>query len=265
MALSKRIQAPGSLCYLKYDPVFEQEKPFFIRFPVDDYPEAKQTNLAFDFYAVAIEDIRDQQDQFKFDVHGFELIHFESKLKHEDFNDFRENNNIYIKEIEEYFKNNMGFDFVEVCHLLCKIRRRNPQFPGAQFQEKHIQPIRAVHVDSSRAERVKQALASPTRAGIDPNKGRTQMFGCKADDIVDVDQVYPDAIGEGCNIYFNKNHKWFFVSGQMPHEALSLKQLDSRPDAADYCAHAAFPWKDVDTVKEMRESIEVRCVAWSPE
>lgn len=144
MALSKRIQAPGSLCYLKHDPIFEHEKPFFIRFPVDDYPEAKQTNLTFDFYDVTIEDIRGQEDQFKFDVHGFELINFESQLKHEDFNDFRENNDIYIKEIEAYFKNKMGFAFVEVYDLL--IRRRTPQFPGAQFQEKHIQPIRAVHV-----------------------------------------------------------------------------------------------------------------------
>ncbi|KAK3375562.1 hypothetical protein B0T24DRAFT_616494 [Lasiosphaeria ovina] len=137
---------------------------------------------------------------------------------------------------------------------LAKIRRRTPQFPATQFQDKHIQPIRAVHVDSSRAERVKQAVASLEKAGIDPSTGRTQMFGvwkplnrpvrhwplavcdhrsCSTKDIVDVDQVYPDAIGEGCNIYFNENHRWYFVGDQMPNEALLLKQVDSRSDAAD--------------------------------
>ena len=120
MALTKPIQAPGSLCYLKYDPVFEKEKPYFIRFPVDDYAGAKQTNLEFDFYDVTVEDIRGREDQFKLDVHGFELVKFNSSLKHEEFNDFRDNNNIYIREVEEHFKKTLGFDFVEVYDLLVR-------------------------------------------------------------------------------------------------------------------------------------------------
>jgi hypothetical protein len=122
MALVKPTQAPGSLCYLKYDPIFETEKPFFIRFPVDDYVGAKQTNLEFDFYDVSIEDIRGREDQFKFDIHGFELIEFNSSLKHDDFNDFRHNNNVYIQEIEDHFKKKMGFAFVEVYDLLVSTR-----------------------------------------------------------------------------------------------------------------------------------------------
>ncbi|KAB5551391.1 hypothetical protein GE09DRAFT_1223184 [Coniochaeta sp. 2T2.1] len=181
MSLARPYQAPGSLCYLKYDPIFEHEKPFSVRFP------------------------------------------FNSKLKHDDFNDFRDKQEVYTKEIEDFLKRKMGFAFVEVYDLL--IRRRTSQFPAAQFQEKHIQPIRAVHVGD-----VWKPLNGPVR---DWPLAVCDYRSCSTDDIVDVDQVYPDAIGEGCNIYFNPKHRWYFVSDQMPHEALLLKQMDSRSDAAD--------------------------------
>lgn len=284
MTLVKPYQKSGSLAYLEYDPIFKHEKPYFIRFPLDDLPEAKQTNLKFDYYDVSIEDIRGRESQFKLDDVGFELAEFHTVLKYDDFNDFRENSKIYFKEIEEFLKKKLGAQFVEVYD--CTIRRRTPDFPAAQFQEKHVQPIRAVHVDSSRAERVKQAILSLEKAGIDPTKGRTQMMGvwkplngpvrdwplavcdyhsCMPNEIVDVDQVYADSIGEGCNLYFSKDHRWYFASDQTPQEAWIIKQLDSDPKAADYCAHAAFPHIETKITAEMRESVEVRCVTWSAE
>ncbi len=97
MALVNPVQQPGSLCYLKYSPRFEHEKPFFIRFPLDDFPEAEQTNLEFDYYDVSIEDIRDTPHAFTLDHHGFELDGFRTKLKYEDFNDFRETSKAYFR------------------------------------------------------------------------------------------------------------------------------------------------------------------------
>jgi hypothetical protein len=56
---------------------------------------------------------------------------------------------------------------------------------------------------------------------------------CDSKDIVDVDQVYADSVGEGCNIYFNKEHAWYFASDQTPEEVWIIKQLDSDPSTAD--------------------------------
>lgn len=56
---------------------------------------------------------------------------------------------------------------------------------------------------------------------------------CDSSDIVDVDQVYADSIGEGCNIYYNDKHRWYFASDMMPHEVWIMKQMDSNPNAAD--------------------------------
>ena len=69
----------------------------------------------------------------------------------------------------------------------------------------------------------------------------------------------------------------------MPNEVWVMKQLDSDPAAADCksfstlvisnsnvvaaadCAHAAFPNEETDIVSEMRESVEIRCVCFTPE
>ncbi|KAJ5950093.1 hypothetical protein N7454_001677 [Penicillium verhagenii] len=252
MALENRPQPVGSLAYLKYNRIFESEKSYFIRFPIDDIPEAKQINLEFEYCDVDIHDIRGRYPNFKFNETVFEFAEFRTKLTYEDFGNFEKSSNMYYQEIEEFLKKQCGFTWVEVYDSA--IRRRTPEFPATQFQEKYVQPIRAVHIDSSRTERQKQALKSLSRAGFDPKMGRTVMLGvwrplkgpirdwplavcdyrsCKPKDIVYVDQVYPDSVGEGCNVFFNKRHEWYFASDMMPHEVWIIKQMDSDPNASD--------------------------------
>ena len=112
------IQAPGTLCYLKYNKKFKQEKPFFIRFPVDDYPGAKQTNLEFDFYNVNIQDMRGRESTFKFDTQGFQLMEFHSQYDYQDFDNFHKIAGLYNSEIEIFLKEEMKFAFVEVYDIL---------------------------------------------------------------------------------------------------------------------------------------------------
>lgn len=64
---------------------------------------------------------------------------------------------------------------------------------------------------------------------------------CSSKAIVDVDQVYADSVGEGCNIYFNNDHRWYFASDQGPGEVWLMKQLDSDPTAAD-CECTSCVW-----------------------
>ncbi|KAI0541265.1 hypothetical protein GGR58DRAFT_498340 [Xylaria digitata] len=178
--------------------------------------------------------LTEQAREFKFDVHGFELINFELQLKHEDFNDFREKNKIYTKEIEEYFKNKKGFAFVEVYDLFIAEPPNFLELSSKRSifsQPESFMLSASFNSETHRITRVRKPLNGPVRDWL---LAVCDYSSCNTDDIVDVDQVYPDAIGEGCNICFNKNHKWFFASDQVPHEALLLKQLDSRPDAADY-------------------------------
>jgi hypothetical protein len=279
MSLEQAQQAPGSLCYLKPSSTYKTEKPYFVRFPIDNIPEATQTNLAFDYYKVDISDIRGADVDL--DTHGFQLAPFHSRFSYDDFANFDKIQSEYFGEVAGFLKQQLGVSFVNVYD--CTIRRRTPTFPEAQFQKKDIQPIRAVHIDSARHVRIQRALDALKAANITA-KGRVIMLGiwrpirgpvrdwplavcdyrtCSPDDIVDVDQVYPDHVGEGSNLLFNPNHRWYFVSNQMPNEALMMKMLDSDPNASDYCAHAAFPYEVKDT--EMRESVEVRVVCFKPD
>lgn len=230
MTLVNPVQSAGSLCYLKYDDRFKHEKPFFIRFPIDDIPEAKQTNLEFDYYNVSIEDIRGRESQFKLDEYGFELAKFQTRFNHEDFEDFRENSKTYFKEIEDFLKKKLGVTWVEVydCtvgraryvlleHVTDLINRyvdallSSPQrnFKRSMFNlsglftsvgflcDIAIQTVRQLLTvpDSSRGERVKQALLSLEKAGLDPRKGRTQMIGYACQTLIQRDYMLIDS---GC-------------------------------------------------------------------
>ncbi len=115
MTLFSPTQNSGTLCYLKYDEKFEKEKLYFIRFPVNDYHDIRQTNLEFDFYDVKIEDIRGRETDYKLDDVGFELSKFDTRLKYEDFDgDFNTNSEVYYKEIEEHLKEKLGVTWVGV-------------------------------------------------------------------------------------------------------------------------------------------------------
>lgn len=71
-----------------------KRKPYFIRFPLDDLPDAKQTNLKFGYNNVDIVNIRGKESQLKLDDVGFELTEFYTALEYEDSNDFPENSTI---------------------------------------------------------------------------------------------------------------------------------------------------------------------------
>ena len=55
----------------------------------------------------------------------------------------------------------------------------------------------------------------------------------KTTDIIAADVIYPHYIGESFNIFHNSEHRWFYMSNQMPNEVLIFKSFDSMPLVAD--------------------------------
>ncbi|KAE8333970.1 hypothetical protein BDV39DRAFT_198877 [Aspergillus sergii] len=280
MSVHTATQHPGSLCYMVRDEIHKTEKPYFVYFPVDEFPGAKQTNVKFDYHDVGPSDIRGKTEDFKLDECGFEVVEFHSRFKYKDFNEFSKIENDYYKEVSDFLQDRMGAAFVQIFD--CVIRRRNDQFPEKQFQNSDVQPVRAVHIDSSRERKMRRCKRALEDAGI-RGGGRLQILNvwkplrgpvrdwplavcdyrsCDDSDLTLVDQVYPNHYDEGTSLYFNSKHQWYFLSDQQPHEAFLMKMMDSDCQAADYCAHAAFPWKEAVKVEDMRESIEVRCVVF---
>lgn len=125
MALQQAQQAPGSLCYLKPSTTYQTEKPYFVRFPVDNIPEATQTNLAFDYYDVKVSDMRGQE--FDLDTHGFQLAPFQSKFSYDDFGNFDEIRDEYFAEVADFLGRELGVSFVNVYD--CTVSQANCDGP----------------------------------------------------------------------------------------------------------------------------------------
>ena len=84
-------------------------------------------------------------------------------------------------------------------------------------------------------------------------------------DLVPVQLIYPDRVGETYTVRPNPDHRWFYLSEQTPREVLLIKCFDSKVDGrARRVPHSAF----VDEANEgesPRESIEVRALVFHPD
>ena len=85
------------------------------------------------------------------------------------------------------------------------------------------------------------------------------------EDLVPVQLIYPDRIGETFTVRPNPNHRWHYLRQQTPEEVMLIKCFDSKVDGrARRVPHSAFV--DPSTEHEIaRESIEVRALVFHPD
>ena len=83
-------------------------------------------------------------------------------------------------------------------------------------------------------------------------------------DLVPVELIYPNRVGETLTVRHNENHRWFYLKEQQPNEVMLIKCFDSKTDGrARRVPHSAFV--DESTAnEEARESIEVRTLVFHP-
>jgi hypothetical protein len=76
------------------------------------------------------------------------------------------------------------------------------------------------------------------------------------------DLVYADRTGEIYSFTWREQHRWFYYPAMRADEALLLKCYDSHGDAARFTAHTAFDDPTSRPDAAVRESIEVRTLAF---
>ncbi|MGQ0661475.1 CmcJ/NvfI family oxidoreductase [Sphingosinicella sp.] len=86
----------------------------------------------------------------------------------------------------------------------------------------------------------------------------------RPDDLIAVDLVYRDRVGETYALHYDPGQAWAYVPALAPDEAILIKGYDSRADVARFTAHAAFddPASPADAPE--RESIETRALLIFP-
>lgn len=84
-------------------------------------------------------------------------------------------------------------------------------------------------------------------------------------DLLPVQLIYPDRVGETYTVRPNEQHKWYFLYGQRPDEVTLIKCYDSKTDGrARRVPHSAFINPATESEKP-RESIEVRALVFHPD
>ena len=157
-------------------------------------------------------------------------------------------------------------------------------YPEAAALNEAKQPAREVHVDQtvkSGPQRVRDLL--PAEAGK-LLAGRVQIINlwrpirgpvrdaplavCDARsvapaDLMPSDLIYRDRIGETYSVTWNPVHRWFYLSGMTPDEALLVKCYESRTDGrARFAPHSAFTDPTAPADAPLRESIELRTLVF---
>ena len=231
--------------------------------------------------SVAIYNGREVPWNLSLDTNGFVLADRESAVK--DFYDSDEVKSAYYPEVERLLKQETGAERVVVFdHIV-----RNPAL--AERGEKGARPpAKFVHNDytfKAAPRRVRDLLPEEAdrllknpfaevnvwRAIRGPIESSPLALcdarSLDAEDIVPIDLVYRERVGEIFGFLYNPKQRWYYFPRMERNEAILLKCYDSRDDGrARFTAHTAFEDPNSPPSAAPRESIEARAlIFWPPE
>ena len=231
--------------------------------------------------SVAIYNGREVPWDLSLDTNGFALMEHESRVK--DFYDSDEVKSVYYPEVERLLKQETGAERVLVFdHIVrngalagrgekgarppAKFVHNDYSFKAAPRRVRDLLPEEADRLLGGRFAEINvwRAIRGPIESSpLALCDART----LEAEDIVPIDLVYRDRVGEIFGFLYNPKQRWYYFPRMERNEAILLKCYDSRGDGrARFTAHTAFEDPSSPPNAASRESIEVRAlVFWPPE
>jgi len=234
-----------------------------------------QRNFGEEWHDVHLNDLRGQEAKFNLDNNAFETLSNVKSDEH-DFSDDEKLKNVYYPEVEK-----MLLDVLPGANRVLlfdhTIRRSGP---GASRT-----PVVRVHIDqtpSSAEARVRHHVPEEADQLL---QGRYRIINvwrplngpvmahplAVADsatvddgDLVGVEHIYPDRIGETAGVKHNPNQNWYYWSGMKNEDRLLLKCFDSDETVGQWgrVPHTAFVHPNTPEGAIGRESIEVRALVF---
>ncbi|RDW67050.1 hypothetical protein BP5796_09799 [Coleophoma crateriformis] len=249
MSLSSlRLQLPNvtsSLSFLKDDPLYDEEKPYYCAGSLKPEEEVYRTNLNYCSTTVSFHDLRGFQSQLDIERNGFAFIDFPSKIIF-DGND-NESVRDYMIETMTLLKNKLA---AEQCYCYSYRFRRSKQpsmtpdiptgtrgCPDEAANNPHV-----VYIEYS-----SQNIPELTFHGVwRPLYGKVEddplaicdCFTIDPDkDLVAADRISPgqEYVGEIYYVKHNEQQKWYYLSSQTPEELLAFVSFDSERDFGPAC------------------------------
>ena len=241
--------------------------------------DERQAVATYERRRVRVHDARSVAESLSLDDEGCRLVQHESAVR--DFWNDEEVRRVYYPEAEALIaaatgaRWAFGFDHT----VRSRIYGLPDRTPGAPRQ-----PVLRVHADYtefSAPQRVRdlmgQAADSLLRrrfaviSAWRPIRGPlydAPLAICDANsttpgDLVAVDLIYRDRIGETYAVKYNPAHRWLYVPGMQQDEVLLFKGYDSsRNGVARFVPHTAFEDPSAPADRLIQESIEFKALAF---
>lgn len=112
-SVSKEDAVKGSIHFLKHDELYDQEKPYTIRYALPD--NIPQTNSQHEErHGILIRNIRPQLENFSLETHGFGVIKMSSAMTYQDFETEDRIIDIYLTEVARKLRETLKARHVQV-------------------------------------------------------------------------------------------------------------------------------------------------------
>lgn len=273
LALGKAVEAP--LNYLIEVP--SEKAAVYMNVPIPDNP---RRGPQLEAKTVSIHDARPLCDELSLDAEGVVLL--DSPTTFRDFYDAERVRAVYFSEVESLVKRQTGavrvvaFDHNLRSNALARDERYDAQKPVLFAHNDYTEDSAPQRVRDLLPDEADQLLRNrfsvinvwrPTRGPV----RESPLAICDAqtmgpNDLVSMDLIYSDRIGEIQSLRFDAGHRWLYFPQMEASEVLLLKCFDRAKDGrARFTAHSAFEDPTTPVGAEARESIEVRTLAFFAE
>ncbi|KAJ4251077.1 hypothetical protein NW762_011728 [Fusarium torreyae] len=217
-----------------------------MRYLPEDIPQSNYRKVK---YPMTVKSMRDYGvDSFRLNECGFQRIELKTKLSYDEFWDNQRVQEIYIEEVKDALKAELGAKHVHV--LDYAVRKRHESFPISTGKEyEYDQPTALAHIDFTveEVERMINVLYGDRAGEIlkgswqainlwKPIKGPLNDWPlglCDArsldfkTDTLPSDIVFDDFFTENLQILHSSNLEWYYLPDQETWEALIFKSAES--------------------------------------
>jgi hypothetical protein len=250
---------------------------------VEQPPEGKPVRNFGDYdQPVNLIDIRGNESSYTLDKDAFAIVSGVPESAEKDFQDDASIEKNYYPEVEKLI-----LDHVEGANRVIffdhTIRRTAP--------ESHRAPVTRVHIDQTAKSAKERVIHHAGAAAEKLLEGRYRIINIwrplngpiasfplayassasvTDDDVIPVEHIYPDRIGQTAGVKYNERHAWHYLSGIRNDERIFLECFDSdvsKPGSkvqGGRAPHTAFVDPRTPENAPGRESIEVRALVFGP-
>lgn len=203
-------------------------------------PGNTKLTQAIDTRVIEINDVREREQDFSLDVHGFKPVYFD--LKFDDFDDDEALVTNLYPRVQAFISNTLGINDNVIFDHTYRSSTRTAKTVHNRA------PVKTVHNDYTKSS-AKRMFDLQTQERPD-FRGKPYKFinlwlpvnneveesplafidlsTVESDDFRKLKLIYPDRIGEISGISYNPKHNWFYKSLMRPGEGMIFKVFDSQ-------------------------------------